>query len=101
MAANQVDLPVRLFVMNVEGDPIQSREERVFINPVISLPKGSVEDEEGCLSLPGVNAPVRRPERVTITGYDLTGNEVRMPVEGLFARIVQHEDRPFGRQDVH
>ena len=91
LAANQVDLPVRLFVMNVEGDPAQSREERVFINPVISLPKGSVEDEEGCLSLPGLNAPVRRPERVTITGYDLTGNAVRMPVEGLFARIVQHE----------
>ena len=51
LAANQVDLPLRLFVLNLESDPDKS-EEFVFINPVISKPKGSEEKEEGCLSLP-------------------------------------------------
>jgi peptide deformylase len=91
LAANQVDLPYRLFVMNESGDPAEKSQELVFLNPVLSKHKGSGEAEEGCLSLPGVYAPVRRPEKVTINAYDLSGQEVKMPVEGLFARIVQHE----------
>ena len=53
LAANQVDLPIRLFVVNLEADP-EKGEELVFINPVIRMPKGTKEHEEGCLSLPGL-----------------------------------------------
>jgi len=91
LAANQVDLPYRLFVMNPSGDREHAEEERVMINPIISSPKGSVEGEEGCLSLPQLYADVKRPERIMLNAYDLAGNEFHQEVEGYFARIVQHE----------
>jgi peptide deformylase len=90
LAANQVDLPFRLFVTNLAGAP-EEGEELVFINPVIERPKGKVEQEEGCLSLPDVYAPVRRPERIAVSAYDLSGNEINCEIDGMFARVVQHE----------
>jgi peptide deformylase len=90
LAANQVDLPYRLFVLNLKSDP-EAGEEQVFINPVISLPKGSDEAEEGCLSLPGLYAPVRRPASVVIDAFDLDGNPIQGRIEDLLARAVQHE----------
>ena len=56
LAANQVDLPYRLFVANPEGDPDAEESEGVFINPVLSAGRGLEEDEEGCLSIPGLRA---------------------------------------------
>ena len=91
LAANQVDLPYRLFVANISGDSAAKDQEFVFINPVISHPKGSAEAEEGCLSLPGLYAQVRRPERIVVTAYNLSGEEARYDCDGLFARCVQHE----------
>lgn len=91
LAANQVDLPYRLFVANPEGQRDAKETEQVFINPVLSGGRGLVEDEEGCLSLPGVRAPVTRNERIKIQAYDLLGNDVVVEVSGLMARIVQHE----------
>jgi peptide deformylase len=91
LAANQVDLPYRVFVANPEGDPSKKDQEYVFLNPVISHPKGSAEAEEGCLSIPGLYRPVNRPERVRITAYNLKGEEMALELDGLFGRIVQHE----------
>lgn len=91
LAANQVDLPYRLFVANPEGTPDAKEAERVFINPVVSLPRGQEEDEEGCLSIPSVYAPVTRSETIKIEAYDLAGNEFTAELSGLMARIVQHE----------
>jgi peptide deformylase len=90
LAANQVDLPFRLFVMNLEGE-LGKGEELVFINPVISHPKGTEERDEGCLSLPELYAPVIRPKRVKIQAYGLDGGEITAEADGLFARCVQHE----------
>ena len=61
LAANQVDLPYRFFIVNLQSDPAKA-EEQVFINPVLSPAKGSAEAEEGCLSLPGLYAQVKRSE---------------------------------------
>ena len=47
LAANQVDLPIQLFIINLKSDPNEG-EELVFINPVVTSPKGSDEAEEGC-----------------------------------------------------
>ncbi|MBX7167288.1 MAG: peptide deformylase [Pirellulales bacterium] len=91
LAANQVDLPYRLFILNLESDPEKPELEQVFINPVISGRKGTATAEEGCLSLPGLYADVTRPERVTINAYNLRGEEIDQEIEGLFARAVQHE----------
>jgi len=91
LAANQVDLPYRLFVANAEGDRDAKDAECVFINPVLSGGHGQDEDEEGCLSIPGVRAPVTRNSKIKIQAYDLAGNEIMGELDGLLARIVQHE----------
>ncbi len=91
LAANQVDLPYRLFVANEKGDRDAKEFEQVFINPVLSGGQGQAEDEEGCLSIPGIRAPVTRNAKIKIQGYDLAGNEISREVSGLMARIVQHE----------
>jgi len=91
LAANQVDLPYRLFVLNLAGDPDEG-EEHVFINPVLSRPSGgSAEAEEGCLSFPEIYAPVRRPEKIVVSAYNLKGEEFHYELNGLFSRAVQHE----------
>jgi peptide deformylase len=91
LAANQVDLPYRLFVINLQADPQATDQEFVFLNPVLTSRKGNAEAEEGCLSLPGLYADVKRPERVTLNAYDMAGQEINLELEGLFARAVQHE----------
>jgi peptide deformylase len=91
LAATQVALPYRVFVVNESADPRQQDQEHVFINPVLSKKGTAVEDEEGCLSLPGLYAPVVRPARASVTAYNLQGQEVRHDLEGMLARIVQHE----------
>ncbi len=91
LAANQVDLPYRLFVMNVQGDPGAPEEEHVFINPVITSRKGRAEDREGCLSFPEIFAPVWRPAKITVDAYSLDGRELSYEMDGLYSRAVQHE----------
>lgn len=91
LAANQVDLPYRMFVMNVKGNPEEGEEEHVFINPVITSRKGSAEDSEGCLSFPEIYAPVRRPAKITVNAYTLDGRELTYEMDGLYSRAVQHE----------
>jgi peptide deformylase len=90
LAATQVDLPLRMFVINESGQK-GCGEEQVFLNPVLSQPKGTEEAEEGCLSLPGVYAPVRRPKQVHIQAYDLKGREIKQTVDGFLSRVIQHE----------
>jgi len=90
LAANQVDLPYRLFIINLKGAKGEG-EELVFINPVLSKRKGLAEAEEGCLSLPGLYAQVKRPEKVTVQAYTLQGQLVQFEADGLFARAIQHE----------
>jgi peptide deformylase len=91
LAANQVDLPYRLFVINLKSDPAAKDEEFVFINPVLTERHGNDEAEEGCLSLPGLYGDVRRSDRVVVNAFDLNGQELKMELSGLFARAVQHE----------
>ena len=91
LAGNQVDLPLRLFVVNVAAEPGKG-EELVFINPVISHPKGNDEGEEGCLSLPGLSGSVVRAKQIHVQAYNLKGEEFNANLDGLFARVVQHEN---------
>ncbi|MBS0209155.1 MAG: peptide deformylase [Planctomycetes bacterium] len=92
LAATQVDLPYRLFIVNESGDPGLKDEEFVILNPVLSKHKGSEEDEEGCLSLPGLYAQVRRPAQVSLEAFDLAGKPIRLEAKGRFARVLQHEN---------
>lgn len=91
LAANQVALPYRLFVTNTQGEPDAKETERVFINPVIVRGSGQAEASEGCLSLPGLYGPVVRKTTILVHAYDLNGQEIREEMEGLQARVFQHE----------
>lgn len=91
LAANQVGLPLRFFIVNLEAKP-EAGEELVFLNPVVSLPRGGSEEaEEGCLSLPSLYGQVIRPKQVRLSAYGLDGKEMQLDLSGLFARCVQHE----------
>ena len=90
LAANQVALPYRIFVINCAGQRGEG-EEHVFINPVLSRPRGTAIQEEGCLSLPGVRMDVRRPQRIVVDAWSLEGEPIRLDLDGLFSRVVQHE----------
>jgi peptide deformylase len=90
LAANQVGLPYRLFIVNTEARP-DAGEELVFINPTLSRPRGTAVQEEGCLSLPGLRMDVRRPEKVVVDAWSLDGQPIRLDLDGLLSRVVQHE----------
>ncbi len=91
LAANQVALPFRFFILNLTADPAQPDQEQVFINPEIVKRHSSIEDEEGCLSLPGLYQKVRRARKIRVKAYDLQGNEVDVEAEDLLSRAIQHE----------
>jgi peptide deformylase len=91
LAAPQVALPFQLMVMNITGDPEQRDREEVFLNPVIVERKGSVDDEEGCLSFPGLFQKVRRAKTIKVQAYNLKGELVEKVVSELEARAWQHE----------
>jgi len=90
LAANQVDLPLRVFVANPTGKRGEG-EEIVCINPELNLPKGNESDREGCLSLPEIFGEVKRAAKVKLSAYDLSGNLIQRDLDGFLARIVQHE----------
>jgi peptide deformylase len=91
LAANQVGLPLRLFIVNASAEPEENEEELVFINPEITHRKGSIEGEEGCLSLPELYGQVRRAEEIVVEAFDLHGREFSMTLTELAGRVVQHE----------
>lgn|GEM_PF-47280 len=92
LAANQVGLPYRLFVINPEGDPNQKDQELVFLNPRITKKKGSEDDEEGCLSLPEIYGPVTRATELVVDAFDLSGRQFELKLSDFPARIIQHEN---------
>lgn len=91
LAANQVALPYQLLIMNLTGDAEQRDQEVAFINPVILERKGVIDDEEGCLSLPGLYQKVRRARTVKVQAYNLQGALVEIEAGELAARCWQHE----------
>ena len=90
LAANQVDLPMRFFIVNLSGEAGEG-EELVFLNPVLSNPKGTEEAEEGCLSFPALYGSVKRAKQITVNAYNLQGEEIQARLSGMLARVVQHE----------
>lgn len=90
LAANQVNLPLQLFVVNPSGKQGEG-EEMVFINPVLSRPKGSEAAEEGCLSLPGVFGEVVRAAEIDVEAFTHLGQRIKLRATGYLARILQHE----------
>ena len=90
LAATQVGVPLRAFVVDVSGGR-NTGQVIVMVNPTFVEREGTQLEEEGCLSAPGFNATVVRPKRAVLTGYTRDG--VQKTVEGtdLLARAFQHE----------
>jgi peptide deformylase len=88
LAAPQVGHNIRLFVMNHTGDP---KDDRVYVNPELTEAEGSEEAEEGCLSLPGINANIVRDKTIRLRAFDPEGRPVDEKATGYLARIWQHE----------
>jgi peptide deformylase len=87
LAATQVGVLRRVFVFSPEDDRVV-----VLVNP--EIPKRGQEtdlDDEGCLSIQGVTVPVERPTSIRLEGRDENGQEVALDLEGMAARIAQHE----------
>ena len=90
LAAPQVGLPLRIFVV----DTSLGRDAKaliVMVNPEFVERDGVQLEEEGCLSVPGFNATVVRPQRAVVKGLDRDGNTCQVEGVGLLARAFQHE----------
>ena len=88
LAAPQVGLSKRLLVLDIREE---GRPDYVMINPRITRREGSVDAEEGCLSLPQVFGDVIRAETIEVAYIDRDGEERTLEAEGLLARAIQHE----------
>ena len=97
LAAPQVGVLKRLFVLDVdqvteEGKRDGRRRLQVFINPEILWTSEHEEAfTEGCLSVPGVEAEVYRPDRARVRWRDSDWQEHDEEIDGLLGRVVQHE----------
>ena len=85
LAAPQVGLPLRLFVMDCDGIKL------VAANPEILSAEGEQEGEEGCLSVGKIHAPLKRAARVRLRAQDVKGEWFEREAEGLAARCFLHE----------
>lgn len=90
LAANQVGLDMNFAVIDISHTD-EKDYPRVIINPEILDTVGSYEMEEGCLSIPEIRATISRPERILVRYQDDTGESHEEHVEGLLARVIQHE----------
>ena len=88
LAASQVDFHLRFMVIDVSDDRSQPY---VFINPRITAHQGSQVCQEGCLSVPGITADVKRHDRITVAALDRHGKPFELEAEGLLAVCIQHE----------
>jgi peptide deformylase len=87
LAATQVGVLQRVFVFEPEGEIAHA-----IVNPrIVESSDATLTEEEGCLSLREVRVPVERSTKVTLEGKDPNGDDVRFELEGLSARVVQHE----------
>lgn len=97
LAAPQIDVPLRLAIIELPGGPSRYGELEtipltVFINPVIRVLEGtSAGYWEGCLSVPGLRGFVTRPQHVEVRYTDLSGKDCVLTLQGFPATVVQHE----------
>src|SRR5450755_717100 len=92
LAAPQIGVSQRLFLIDIATGEEQPSDLRVFVNPVFLALEGEVEWEEGCLSFPGVHETLQRAERVKVRAQDRHGTFFELETDGLLAVAIQHEN---------
>lgn len=90
LAAPQVGHSIRLAVFD---SSVKEEEGRltVLINPEVVEKNGEVIMKEGCLSVPGFEAEIKRSEQIKVTGLDRNGQPITIEATGFLARVIQHE----------
>lgn len=88
LAAIQVNVPHRVVVIDISDD---RSDLKVFVNPEIIEMDGEQNIDEGCLSLPGIYAPVERAENIVVRARNEKGEPFELRAEGLLAVCIQHE----------
>ncbi|MBI2900263.1 MAG: peptide deformylase [Planctomycetes bacterium] len=91
LAGPQVGILQRIIVANITGKREEADEEKIFLNPTIVDRSGEMRDHEGCLSLPGIDALIRRSESLAVEVTDLEGRRQRFEATGLWSKLFQHE----------
>lgn len=91
LAANQVGIPLQVVTLDLSIGGKPRGEMFGIINPVVVRKSGSITDEEGCLSFPGLRLMIKRPMEVRIEGLDMNGNPVALEASGILARAAMHE----------
>lgn len=91
LAAPQIGVSQRIFIVDVATADDEPSDLRVFINPEIVEKVGRICYEEGCLSFPGVHEEVERAERVRVRAVDAQGQPFELEADGLLAVAIQHE----------
>ncbi|MCT2593941.1 peptide deformylase [Streptomyces sp. N2-109] len=91
LAANQIGVPLRVFVFDCPDDEDRRYRGHVINPRLLSTAGVMVRGPEGCLSLPGLEAATERHDEAEIEGVDLRGRPLRIRGSGYFARCLQHE----------
>jgi peptide deformylase len=91
LAAPQVGVGRRLFVMDTPEDEDNERQRHVLINPEIIHVEGEQVGDEGCLSFPGLYQVVKREMRVIARAQNIKGEQIEIDVKDLAARCILHE----------
>lgn len=91
LAAPQIGVSKRLFVMDVPFEESDASNKFVMINPEVIAREGSQEGDEGCLSFPGIYAKIRRDARTVVRFQNLAGAFQELDITDLSARCVLHE----------
>jgi len=91
LAAPQVNVGKRLFVVDLQIDDEPEHGPLVVVNPKFTVTEGEIESVEGCLSVPGMIGDLTRFERVVCSGLDRHGKKIELEGSGLFGRCLQHE----------
>ncbi len=92
LAAPQIGVSKRLFIIDVASGDDEPSDLRVFINPEIVAKEGETTFNEGCLSFPGAHEDVDRAELVTVRALDEAGEPFELEADGLLAIAIQHEN---------
>lgn len=101
LAAPQVGETIQLAIVDTEYTSEKDYDPYVLINPVIVEQSDNlVPYNEGCLSIPGINCEISRPDHVVVEAYNLEGECIRYEAAGdLFCVCLQHEIDHLARQD--
>lgn len=92
LAAPQIGVSKRLFIIDVATGDEEPSDLRVFINPEILETEGDTTFSEGCLSFPGLHEDIDRAERVRVRAFDQDGEAFELEADGLLAIAIQHEN---------